>query len=156
MVDRILGVGPRVQGVLEPGEVIVATTRGMPTSKLSALAGAVLSSARFVATGVPDGSAPQRESASLEVFLCLTDRRLMIWSTAWHGRPREVQASLPINEIDAVRRTTVKAYWTLPKVKVTLSDGTSFTWASAKVHAGRTDRLHGALVELVTAGRGLG
>lgn len=148
---RRVRIPKRVAQVLVPGESVLASTRGLLDSNLDALGEAVTSSARFVATGVPSVGRPagKRRGVSLETYLCLTDRRLMVWSTAWHGGPTVLEASVPVEEIRDVTVKTVKVFWTLPRIAVKITDGGTVRWTSAKVHARRATKVADALRALL-------
>ena len=129
----------RVQAVLSEGEFILNTSKGCLTKMLPFLTGAVFSAGTFVATGIPSAKKkPKIDRSLLEIYLCLTNKRLMIWKTTWYGSPKEIWISIDLEDIENIKMTFSKVFWKLPTVKLLLSNGEKISFWSAKIYKNRT------------------
>jgi hypothetical protein len=116
---------------------------GSLNKMLAFLVDTVFSSATFLATGIPStfGNREKADRGLLEIYLCLTNQRLMIWKTTFFGSPKELFISMDLNDIKKVELKTKRIFWELPSVKITLKNDENIGFWSAKVHKNKTIRL---------------
>jgi hypothetical protein len=119
---------------------------------MAAISSAVLSAGTFVATGVHTRrrSSKKVDFGLLEIYICLTNQRLLIFKTNWIGRPRELWASFDLKDIDTVELKMKKMFWQLPAIKLKLKNDEKIGFWSAKTYKKRTLRLVKKLQELVS------
>lgn len=128
-----------VHNILEANEHYVAHTKGTLNSMTSFIIGAVSDAARFQATGLmPKTPKKKINRGLLEVYFCLTNKRLMVFETTWYGAPKNLWSSIDLSEIEDVKLTFTKAFWKLPNVKIQPKEGKKIAFWSAKVHKKKT------------------
>jgi hypothetical protein len=133
----------KVNTSLSEEEIILNTSKASLNKMLPFITGTVISAAKFVATGIPSSVDNKRkiDRGLLEIYLCLTNKRLMIWKTTWHGSPKELWISVELDQIDEVTMKFTKVLWKLPTVTILLSSGEKISFWSAKVFKRRTIKL---------------
>jgi hypothetical protein len=133
----------KVKSSLLKDEFITNTSKASLNKMLPYIAGAVISSAKFVATGIPsvDKKKKKIDIGLLEIYLILTNKRLMIWKTTWYGTPKELWISIDLDQINKVDIKFSKVFWKLPNVKIHLLSGEKIGFWSAKVYKNRTVKL---------------
>lgn len=141
----------KVNSLLVEGEIILKDSKASLNKMLSFVADTVLSSAKFVATGVPSISNKKSkvDRGLLEIYLILTNKRLMIWKTTWYGKPKELWISIGFNQIEKIELKFTKVLWKLPTVKIILSSGEKIGFWSAKIYKNRTINLINTLNTLL-------
>lgn len=139
----------KIKVILNEGESIRFTSKASLNKMLSFIGDAVLSAGTFVATGIPSmrGNKQKIDRGLLEIYLCLTNQRLMIWKTTWYGSPKELWMSIDLRDIKEVKLKTIKMFWTLPSVNIILANNEKIGFWSAKIHKNKTLRLVEALQE---------
>lgn len=138
----------KIKPILNKNETILFTSKASLNKMLTFIGGAILSAGTFVATGIPSTRVNKKvDRGLLEIYLCLTNQRLMIWKTTWYGSPKELWMSIDLNDIAQVKLKTARMFWKLPSVKITLKNDESIGFWSAKVHKNKTLKLTKALKE---------
>lgn len=141
----------KVKSLLIEGEVVLKVSKASLDKMLPFIAGAVISSAKFVATGIPsmDKKKKKIDIGLLEIYLTLTNKRLMIWKTTWYGKPKEIWVSIDLDQIEKVDLKFTKVIWKLPSVKIQLISGEKIGFWSAKIFKKRTVNLINTLNYLI-------
>ena len=141
----------KIKTILNKNEAILFTSKGSLNKMLSFIGGAILSAGTFVATGIPStrGNKKKVDRGLLEIYLCLTNQRLMIWQTTWYGSPKDLWMSIDLKDIKQVKLKTVRMFWELPSAKIILKNDEIIGFWSAKVHKNKTLKLTKALQEKI-------
>ena len=152
-----------VQKDLLEGEKILAAVKAAPSGFLE---GAILSSATYVATGVYPAGAnfgagakekgqSDRAAAGLDlgnqnqVAVGLTEKRLLIWSTNWLGKPKKLLGAVNVENIKSIERVNSKLFVAnMPALRVTIEGDNSFDLQVGKIHAKKLDAVVSAFSEL--------
>ncbi len=142
----------KIKAILNKNETILHTSKGSLNNMLPFLANSLFYAARS-AHGNPtmSGKPKKVDRGLLEIYLCLTNQRLMIWKTTFFGRPKELYISMDLSNIKKVVLKTIRMYWKLPSVKIILKDDEKIGFWSAKVYKNKTIRLTKALKERISS-----
>ena len=147
-----------VTPLLEPGERAVAGTKAMPRGAAHeailgaaggvaggtvapALAGAGFLAGAQAGEGAGDEGRAERADAGVDVgraqqiLLVVTDRRLLLCTTTWRGKPKEVAAALDRTAIQGVAMGEAKLFGQrMPEIVLTLASGAEVGFGVAKVN----------------------
>ncbi|TXB65846.1 hypothetical protein FRY74_04565 [Vicingus serpentipes] len=141
----------KINLILNEGETLLNTSKASLNKALPFIANTIFSSAKFVATGIPSHSKRKKIDRSLlEIYLSLTNKRLLIWKTTWYGQPKELWLSIDLNQIKKVELKFTKIFWELPSIKIELYSGEKINFWSAKIYKRRTTNLITKLKELIS------